>query len=266
MRSKLSTGAMASVVAEDRAPVVADEQSVVAEGPSAAPYSDSEHGKSDWSLLVEPLQSPREFERFLQNLETSCSRDVLENIMRFADGCLAASLCQRTQYCFLLLSRDWRFTFGAAAVLSAHWRNLFFDDDPLPRIFGEPCHVCNRLSCVQTSLETYYLAEMDLPLQRHRLTVPYGARLKLFERTARYVEAILCYECYELLEAFSGEPGLLHRWRFILSAGPRRFIASEASCRRLIVCDGSHIPRRLFDRFRICRGVVETVLSSGSSS
>ena len=115
---------------------------------------------------------------------------------------------------------------------------------------------------------------MDLPLQRHRLTVPYGARLELFFRTARYVEAILCYECYELLEAFSGEQGLLHRWRRILSAGPRRTIGSEASCRGLIVRDGSHIPRRLLDRVRTfrCRGgvdlsgVVETVLSSGSSS
>ena len=178
--------------------------------------------------------------------------------MRFADGCLAASLRPtRTQYCFLLLNGDWQFTFGAAAVLSAHWRSLFFDDDPLPRIFGEPCHVCNRSSCVPTVFQPYYLAEIDLPLQRHRLTVPYGAKLKLFERTARYVEGRLCYECYELLEAFSGAQGP----RGIFGAGPRRTFSSDVSC-------------RLLDRVRTfrCRGgvdmsgVVETVLSSGSSS
>ena len=148
--------------------VVADEQSVVAEEPAAAPYSDSEHGESDWSLLVEPPQSPREFVRFLEKLATSCSHDVLDNIMRFSDGCLSAGLCQRTQYRFLLFRRDWRFPLRAAAVLPAHWRALWFEERPATR-FGEPCQVCNRLRC---QLDHYYVVEMDLPLQRQRLTVP----------------------------------------------------------------------------------------------
>ena len=68
------------------------------------------------------------------------------------------------------------------------------------------CHVCNSQARAQRGRKPYYLAAIDLPLQRHRLTVPYRAKLQLFERTARYVEGRLCYACYELLEAFSGEP------------------------------------------------------------
>ena len=79
---------MASVVT-DRAPVVADEQSVVAEGARIIVCI---------SILptgFEPPQSRSEFERFLQRLATSCEQDVLDNILRFADGCLSRSLYTR---------------------------------------------------------------------------------------------------------------------------------------------------------------------------
>ena len=179
--------------------VVADEQSVVAEEPASAPYSDSEHGESDWSMMVEPPQSPREFERFLAKLATSCPHDVLNNIMRFADGCLAASLCKRTQYTFLLLRRDWRCQFRAAAVLPEQWVALLYDEGTGPRRFRGYCQVCNRL---RRGLDPYYVAEMDVPLQRRRLTVPFWGNLELFRRYLRYVPCSICLECYTCLEVF----------------------------------------------------------------
>ena len=171
--------------------VVADEQSVVAEEPAAAPSSGDEHGESDWSLLVEPPQSPG-LEKFLEKLATSCSHDVLDNIMRFADGCLSAGLCQRTSYRFLLFRRDWRFPLRAAAVLPAHWRALWFEERPATR-FGKPCQVCNRQ---RYQLDDYIVVALDLPLQRQRLTVPYWANLEPFEGTVRYVPYNMCLECY----------------------------------------------------------------------
>ena len=190
-RSNGAVVAAAQSVVADEQSVVAEEQSVVAEEPAAAPYSDSEHGESDWSLMVEPPQSPIEFERLLQKLATYCSQDVLDNIMRFADGCLSASLCQRTRYCFLLFRRNLRVPLRAAAVLPAHWRALWFEERPATR-FGKPCQVCNRQ---RYHLDDYIVVALDLPLQRQRLTVPYWANLEPFEGTVRYVPYNMCLEC-----------------------------------------------------------------------
>ena len=197
---------MASVVAEDRAPVVANEQSVVAEEQSVVAEEQSVVAKRP-PLGAYPPHARRwplsdRGCRLLQRLATLGMQHVFNNILRFADGCLSTSLSQRTQYRFLLIRRNWRFTLRAAAVLHDYWRFLWRDEPPRGApcqglVRDEPCQVCNRLLSWNQS---QYIVIMDIPLQRRRHTVPDDADLEVFRCTARYMGSYMCLECTLFVE------------------------------------------------------------------